>query len=401
MAKENKNTLKTILICLYIPLALISLFFVSWLIYYEVNLKDNTFALHTNFVDDATYSDDETFFMEIQIFENVVEWKFNYYVDTSLPEQNEDGSYDNKFLFSTGVQFYSQDVNDIAIYTKNSTRGQGVIKSNFCFYNEFSLQNCTFYSNDGQDTAYISGGTNLANQDEWIFDVGGELCKIQILGDVYKTSFLWEKYYDAFNVARLIAENWESAMSCENGTSVRMFDFSRYFTLSYQGENGNFTNPVEDENILEEWTFMNIKITKYTNDMISASQSLFGSYQGNSEWQADGSENSQTYWTDETVYYIDNDDLRYVIGEDGNYLSIKPSTEIYLSEFLDLYIILDIDLDEFESILNIQGFTENPFGEIEVDEINLTSDTQRDFIVYDRTLKINTENVRVVYGGEV
>ena len=396
MAKENKNTLKTILICIYIPLALISLFFVSWLIYYEVNLKDNTFALHTNFVDDATYSDDETFFMEIQIFENVVEWKWNYYVDTSLPEQNEDGSYDNKFLFSTGVQFYSQDISD-NIVAKNDFVGFiiGVHTESF------NIQNCTFYSNDGQDTAYISGGTNLANQDKWIFDVGGELCAINQIGTVYEGTDMSGWHYKVYDAARLIAENWESAMSCENGTSVRMFDFSRYFTLLYQNENGQFKQPVQDENILEEWTFMNVKVTKYTTEMISASQSLFNSYKGDSEWQADGSENSQTYWTDETVYHIDNNDLRYTAGENGYNLSLKPSCETYLSEFSDLYIILDIDLDEFESILNIQGFTENPFGEIEVDEVNLTSDTQRDFIVYDRTLKINTENVRVVYGGAV
>ena len=395
MAKENKNTLISILICIYIPLALISLFFVSWLIYYEVNLKDNTFALHTNFVDDATYSDDETFFMEIQIFENVVEWKWNYYVDTSLPEQNEDGSYDNKFLFSTGVQFYSQDISD-NIVAKNDFVGFiiGVHTESF------NIQNCTFYSNDGQDTAYISGGTNLANQDKWIFDVGGELCAINQIGTVYEGTDMSGWHYKVYDAARLIAENWESAMSCENGTSVRMFDFSRYFTLLYQNENGQFTQPVQDENILEEWTFMNVKVTKYTTEMISASQSLFGSYKGDSEWQADGSENSQTYWTDETVYHIDNDDLRYTVGENGYNLSLKPSCETYLSEFSDLYIVLDIDLDEFESVLNIQGFTENPFGEIEVDEINLTSDTQRDFIVYDRTLKINTENVRVVYGGD-
>ena len=395
MAKENKNTLKTILICIYIPLALISLFFVSWLIYYEVNLKDNTFALHTNFVDDATYSDDETFFMEIQIFENVVEWKFNYYVDTSLPEQNEDGSYDNKFLFSTGVQFYSQDISD-NIVAKNDFVGFiiGVHTESF------NIQNCTFYSNDGQDTAYISGGTNLANQDKWIFDVGGELCAIKEVGNVKYDKFLWVDMYNRYDVARLIVENWESAMSCENGTSVRMFDFSRYFTLLYQNENGQFKKPVQDENILEEWTFMNVKVTKYTTEMISASQSLFNSYKGDSEWQADGSEDSQTYWTDETVYHLDNNDLRYTAGENGYNISLKPSCETYLSEFSDLYIVLDIDLDEFESVLNIQGFTENPFGEIEVDEINLTSDTQRDFIVYDRTLKINTENVRVVYGGD-
>ena len=395
MAKEsNSYVLKTILICIYIPLALISLFFVSWLVYYEINIKDNTLAIHTNFVDDATYAEDETFFMEIQIYENVVEWKWNYYVDTSLPDKNEDGSYDNKFIFSTGVQFYSQDINDNIVAKCD-------VKNTFSYIGAVEMTNATFYSNDGKDTAYISGGTKLANQDKWIFDVGGELCMIKAKGDIQYDAFLWTKVYQRFDPARLIAENWESALSCENGTSIRMFDFSRYFTLLYPDETGKFTKEVVDENILEEWTFMNVKVTKYTTDMISASQSLFGSYKGDSEWQADGSENSQTYWMDETVYHIDNSDLRYVAGENGYNLSLKPSCETYLSEFSDLYIVLDIDLDKFESILNIQGFTDNPFGEIEVDEINLTSDTQRDFIVYDRTLNINTENVRIVYGGAV
>lgn len=391
-----------VLLCLYVPLAIVSFFFVSWWVFYEVNLKDAVTAVKTNFVNNATYAEDDVYFMEINIYDNVVEWKWNYYVDTSLPEKNEDGTYDTKYMFSTGVQFYSQDVNEnFEAYADN-----GVILTDI--YVKMGAKNCTYYSNDGSETAYVSGGTNIANQNKWIWDVGGELCLIEAKGDVKFAGALWISGYEVFDTTKLMFENWESALTCENGLSIRTFDFSRYYTLkTFNSETGKFDVPVTDEKILKEWTFVNVKVTKSSNKMISASQSLFNSYKGDSDWQADGTEDKQTYWMDETVYHLDNNDLTYTKTDDGYYLSLKSACEKYLSEFKNVYFVLDVNLDEFEEILNIKGLAENAFGDVEINEINISSSEKRDFIVYDEDLNIKTTNVTIISpqnlitGGEV
>ena len=107
---SSKNSVLKILGYLYIPIAIICLLLNMWLIYYEVYLKDNVIAIHTNFIDETEYSKDQKFFMEVNIYDNVIEWKWNYYIDTNIPEKNEDGSYDEKYMFSTGVQFYAEPI---------------------------------------------------------------------------------------------------------------------------------------------------------------------------------------------------------------------------------------------------------------------------------------------------
>lgn len=37
--------------------------------------------------------------------QEVFEIKFNYYTDTRIPEQDENGNFDAKYMYSTGAQF--------------------------------------------------------------------------------------------------------------------------------------------------------------------------------------------------------------------------------------------------------------------------------------------------------
>lgn len=392
MSKTKQSSSLSILAWMYLPVAIICAVLLCWLMYYEIYLKNTTIAFQSAFVDEATYAEDK-YFMEVQVFDDVLEVKVNYYVDTNLPTQNEDGSYDDKYIMSTGVQFYDTPISTSTINTTGAV-----------FYDTatrvYELQNCTYYTQpDGLDSAYISGEAGLANQDAWIWDISGQLCAIKERGAVFLEKCWWCSLYDSYDMSRLIAENYESFLSFREGTTITLFDFSRYFDLYTTDSNGHFTNPVQDENILEEWTYVTVKVTKTNHKMLSAKQSLFGSYRGDSEWSADGSEYTQNYWTDETVYQITADDFTFSYDANGYSIEVKKTCLSYLSEFNNLVVDININLDDF-GIINVIGFTEQPFGDLKVNSISISSNEARQFIVYDSTLNIQTENVEIVYGGE-
>lgn len=390
---SSKNSVLKILGYLYIPIAIICLLLNMWLIYYEVYLKDNVIAIHTNFIDETEYSKDQKFFMEVNIYDNVIEWKWNYYIDTNIPEKNEDGSYDEKYMFSTGVQFYAEPI------AKRIQYSEGLIFQDKS-YHGYELQNCVYYSQpDGLDSAYVSGGNNLANQDAWLWDIGGELCCIKIKGPVFTEQRWWCPNYEIYDVAKLIAENTDSVKSIKEGVTITTFDFSNYFNLfMLNEESGKFDKPIVDDNILKEWTFITVKVTKHNADMISAKQSIFGSYKGDSEWNADESVSNLPYWLDETVKNLTLQDCRYESYGDGLGLALKNSCIKYLSEFEGMYITLTIDLDEIDDTLNVIGFTDNPFGDLKVDKVVIMSDTEREFRV-PAGITVETENVVITGGG--
>lgn len=64
MSEEMKKFLK-----IYSPIFVICLLLLCWLMYYYLFL-DSKISITTAYLDDATYSDDEVFFMEINYYSN-------------------------------------------------------------------------------------------------------------------------------------------------------------------------------------------------------------------------------------------------------------------------------------------------------------------------------------------
>ena len=392
---KKTNSILSFLGIAFIPIGLICVILLGWLAYYYIYLVDNTIVFQSNFVSDATYSEDKTYFMEVQVFSNVIEVKLNYYVDTSLPVQNEDGSYDSKFMMSSGVQFYTMNADEI--YS---------IKIDRPLFNGYSdryviLENCTYYNKPQDQEAYVAGGSTIANENKWIYDIGGELCAIQEKGRVKVGKEIWTTIYDIYDISRLIIQNYYSFQSFREGITVSMFNFSKYFDLYMDNGEGHFTTPVQDENILEQWTYVDVKITTNKKDMVSAKQSLFGSYKGDPNWTSDGGDtDGEVYWTDYTVYDLNNEDFRYIESENGYELELKQSCIDFLDDFNNLKCDVIIELDAINPLLNIIGFTQSPFGNIShyIDSITITSSEQRQFHIYE-DMEIDTVNVEITSGG--
>lgn len=392
---KTTNTFLKVLGCLYIPIAIACLITISWFMYYFMFLKDNTLAIQSNFMGNAAYTDEDTYFMEVQVFPNVVEVKINYYVDTNIPEQNEDGSFDTKYMMSSGVQFYSANVRDVYKISRN--------RPIFSGYNDayVKLKNCTYYTTtEGQNTGYVSGGSTIANENEWLYDIGGQLCAVKSKGRVKIEKVLWTTYYNIFDISSLIVQNYNAFQSFKDGTTIQMFNFSKYFNIMMDDGNGHFTKEVTDENILREWTFVDVKVTTNSREMISSKQSLFGSYKGNTEWNADGTQDGDSYWTDYTTYDLTVKDFKFVNCINGYEIEIKSSCVGYLNEFENVIYNVNLDLDEIDEVLKIVGFTEKPFRGLlqTLGEIKITSSTPRTFNIYS-PYEIETVNVSIIQGG--
>ncbi len=380
-------------ILIIIPVAIlfiIATFFNCWMVWYEIYLKPNTQVVHSYFVDDATYNDDGRYFMEVQVFKNCLEVKVNHYIEASLPQKNEDGTYDDKLVIATGVQIY--DLSDF--YYQPSSAGLLTGKS----VNSYVLKNCTFYSHpDGLDSAFKSGGVSLENENKWIWDIGGTLCMIQAKGEVFDWQFLWDMHYQKYDMSRLIVEQKNSFLSFQKGTTVAPFDFSPYFNIKMQGEDGKFTQEVVDKQILTQFTYMNVKVTVNDMELISATQSMFNSFKGNPHYEKEG-QSSELYWIDETIYDVNSDDFKYDKVEGGYTISLKSSFLTFIKEFPNVVLNVEINLDNFEGI-NVLGFSENPFEKLPIDRIKLTSTQQKNFTVFE-DYEIETENVTVIKGGD-
>lgn len=369
----------------------------GWLCYYELCLKPATVVIETSFVDTAGYRDEDTYFMEVNYYSNekkngveCMEFKFNYYIDTSIPEKKEDGTYDNKYMFSTGVQLY-----DGLDYYHTYNTSNGISQS----VTHFVLDNATFYASpEGLNQGYEVTNTTLGKS--WIFDIDGKLCLIENKGLVLTDNFWWWNYYADYDIQFMIATTVMSIQSMKNGTTITAFNFSDYLKITkvYNPETGKFEEELVDDNITQYFTFMNVKINKTDNGMIETKNSIFNCYKGDSAWSFNGIGDRKTYWRDDTIYDIDSNDFKFISADDGYNIELKDSCVEYLSQFADVILNVEINLDDFSSILNIVGFTKNPFKDLNVNSIKITSSTQKDFTVYG-DLNIQTENVNIVHGG--
>ncbi len=400
MAKENSilNKIITLIAGLYIPIAIVVLGFNCWFIYYKLELEANVSTLKTSFINDATYSGDEqVFFMEANVFDNVVEWKWTYYVDTSLPNQKEDGSFERKYMYSTGVQFYSQNKDECFVKKDNSNFFKGTTR------HWYETKDCTFYSTpEGMDYGFVSPDeAELRDQNKWVWDIGGQLCQLRTKGDIQYNKILWKKHTLSYDANYLMYTNMDSLLSFKEGVTITYFDMSKFFDVAlYNKETGKFgeENVDVDKNILDALTFVAVKVTKHDRDMVSSRQSLFKLYKGNTNWEADGSDSSLQYWQDKTVYTATANDFQFMSAETKYNIELKSSCLYYLSNFSDVVVRIDINLNDFGSVAVI-GFSDKPFGELNVLSVNITATEQRDFSIPQNKWTITTTNINLIERG--
>lgn len=368
--------------CLMLPLNV-------WLLYYNMFLKDS-FTLTTNYVDKMTYSEEEKFFIEVEMFPNSFGVKFNYYTDKDLPEKDENDQYGSKYTYSSGVQFNGGYQYERKCKTDSWTYD--------IWYNK--MTNCTYYNSTDSGLTFTAM-KDLNTQDRWVYDIGGQLCAIEEIGKVYSYNTLWVKVYNKFDTALMIQSLYDSVESFEDGVFVVPFDLSDYFHVRmYDGERFN-----DDKfETSEEYTFVNVKVTKSSKDMVRAEQSMFGRFMGDSDWSLYDVEEID-YWRTLTEYNLTIEDFTFVYQNEKFLLKLQNNTIEFLREFKNMTYTVCIDLDNIyfgSEKINVEGFSENAFGNLTIDNLTLLSEENIDFHLNGNkiTTIISSSNINLIEGGE-
>ena len=362
-----------------------------WYVYYLMFLSDD-FFISTAYLDEATYSDEEKYFIEINYFNNekgngveAFEIKLNFYTDAHLPEQNEDGSYDTKTMYSSGFQSigglsysFNEDTSLDAIFTGHDEH-------------YYKIKDGYYYDTEMGATSFGSlRGEKITDRDKFIYDINGELCLVQTQGLTYTHNNAWVKQYTAHDVSYFLTSIYETVKSLDSGEQIFVIDLSDYFFVTLQNENGSFDT--ENHTSDEQFLFTNIKVNISDNGLISSEQSMFGIVMNDADWTLDNT-GREEYWQTETTYYLENEDFTVRYEDGGFYATLKTSVVNYMAPFRNLNLVVNIDLDNFVvngQKIELRGLTEDAFSDLEIREINLTSTEQRDFYVYD-TSNINCD----------
>lgn len=389
----DKRFWKFVSIC-YIPVFLVALVLNGWLMYYSIFLKGNI-AITTNFVNEATYQDVDRYQIEVNYFSNekkngqkVLEIKFNYYVDVSIPEiDDETGLYDDKLLCSSAVQFYGNNNFSSIGYPKGWGNVSGYKMNNVYFYEQAA------------NVEANRAMKQLDKMNKFIWDIGGQLCMIETKGEVRTgTGAFWSALWFKFDTTFLCKKLEDVAFSLTDGEHIQLLNFSDFYHVKlYNEETGKFE---EEYNNNEELTYVNVYFNKTSNGMVEAQQSMFGKFKGSDDWSFNSSEVglTQLYWNDYSIFEITEDDFAYVNSDAGFEIYLKNSCRNYLEQFDGFALRIDINLDNISS--QVVGLKRGGLYDFNIYEFTITSSIEREFNVY-KDYDITTSNVTIVKGGDV
>ena len=369
--------------------------------YWETN---NRSTISTFYVDRLTYDPEQNYFIEVNYFSNelrngeqVLEIRFNYYTDANTPDTNNPDSFKN--VYSTGIQFMGTPRFSLGDYRLGGTGFLGLTDI-LQRRNHFAGNRGTnyFFYNTTNGISY-NAINNLEMIENWIVDFDGVVGKLVSRGDILMREAFLQRMYRHWNHIDMIEAMYNSIRNFENGINVLQFDMSRFFT-GRQIVNGQFAPPNSDLS----WLFVNVKVNRSSNGMITSNQSLFGRVRDNHSWAHSTQGTPSDFWQSRTVVELTVRDFEFIsTGVGANFFGVlRADAVVFLRSFNNLDIVININLNAplpiGEGIFN--GLGVNPFGVLNIKEINIRSNTQTVFYLPYAIPNINATNVTlVVIGG--
>ena len=370
-----------------------SLGVIGYSIYYYNNkpLTSQTYYLNTlNYTDPE---DDSKYAFEVNMFNNTrkngrycFEFISNYYTDSEIPENP--GEYKN--VYSSGVQFV-----DKFSYEKHYDSAFMNWGESFTYY---TLGNKYFYNKSYDNTSY-SAIKNLDDLKYWILDCNGKLVTMQIKGNVHTGVVHWLGHWDYFNYDfnYMLVKLEKSVKSLVDGQHILQFDLSEFFTFrEYNEETKQYDKPVKGD---LDFAIVDIKINKTSNGLIDAKQSIFNLVKNDADYSAVDSVND--YYSYKSTYYLNEFDFDIVSNSNGTcYITLKDDIAGFISTFIDLDIICEINLDSTYFVGNYcLGFAENAIKGVNINYCTINSNSPTTFYLNNNAVNIVVDSNITIEGG--
>lgn len=362
MNKGLKITLITIFITLMVGCIGIDLWYLYIKQFEPEKVVSNTFEVGLQ----ETTNGDVKYFMEVNMYEDLFEVKFNYMLD-----ENKENFY------SQGVQFYGEslgfawgDSSVAPIYRGEDTEllliqheyydkylKRRSISGDFTYYMMFdetksgvvssnSLNEYSFFKIDLDGKLYamkLKGEDTPRNSDTWVTSYTEDI------GAVKFSHYDCYTYYDIDYLLNLI---YDSISSVPNGTnSSYLFEFGNLFNYYEYLEDGTYSEVItyDKADLITSAvkSYYSIKVTKNAGKVQQASQSLFKSINGQSNFNTTGIE-SNDYFIGRTIIEanlnhfdavsVTENDIVLKLKDDfiSCYTQEKYKDKIYLSVLIDL-----------------------------------------------------------------
>lgn len=398
MAKKQKTAgfvLKTIFNVVMILLFVVAIIAIGFSISFLKNDKSET--VKTAYGNTLTYAmedeaGDKPYPIELNVFTNKAqngiecyELRLNYYTDSSIPETEEE--YKN--VYSSGYQSLTP------VTTKTKSQEKAFLGK---YVDTTLITSPGYYYNSVFGESY-KAIENLDYSNKWIFDYGDGkgLMLVSSRPEEKYRNFLWIKYFREIGINDFIKDIFEIVSLMDDGVHILPFKVDKYFNYKiYDTEEKKFIDEQADNKFL----FFQAKITKSSDGLISASQSLFGQIANNTNYGVN-EELQASYYRSLTVYSLTEDDFEFKpVTKNGvkyTFATLKEEAYDYLVNFSRMYIRVYLNLDN-ANLENI-GFNENPFNGLDVDDILLTSSTPLTFYNFSPNT-ITTSGAITIIGGD-
>jgi hypothetical protein len=332
--------------------------------------KNNTsITVTTSYINELTWAEGEKYFIEVNYFSNelgngaeVFEIRLNYYTDVAEPQSVD--CYKN--IHGQGVQFVGAPAFSSYEHREWKTGlfgwGYGVRTLRHTPINPF------FYNTTNTNGESYTATNELNIRSSWIVDFSGTLAMAAQKGfsmmlqrgeEVPDTNYRIgnRELYEYNDINGFMKGMYDTATGMRNGLRVLEMDMSRWFVgLLFNNETKKFDRVDHGH---QNNMFINVKVNRSPNGMITSSQSLFGAVARDFDFAHTGS-TANNYSIVNSIYELGFNDFEVV----GGALRLRQSVANFLSSFNNLDIVVRLSASE-----GLIPFADDAFRGLRIKEV--------------------------------
>ncbi|MBQ8468622.1 MAG: hypothetical protein IJ542_02580 [Clostridia bacterium] len=199
------------------------------------------------------------------------------------------------------------------------------------------------------------------------------------------------EYYDYAGIDNFMLAVEKSVKSLDAGTHYIYIDLADWFNVYlYNSEKQDYSILTADL----QYTYVLMKVTVQNQGVTRDSQSMFGKI-AKEDGQFDFSQSDSTpFWKFVNNYTLTNDDFTTVDYGTGKMLVLDGETLDYLSNFKNLKVSIEIDLDKFENAIAINALS---LGNISYKNITITGSGTAEF-TFKYALNLHADSIKASSG---